>query len=110
MSDYKLVDSNKPICLTDFFSKVFTSCRNKYKKTQHTAEIKYDAKTICDVLYRFVNNSVYFSRYDHDIIDGKYLNRIHLTNIKMGVYDELFNKIQEIYIQENPDGLKNLSI
>lgn len=49
-------------------------------------------------------------RFDDDVISGKYLNKIHLINIEMKVYETLYEKLFMIYAQENPEELLKLSI
>lgn len=83
------------INLKQIFIDSYNEYVNKYKFTKHNSSTKYPTEKIYNALYKFTNNSVYFSRYT-EIINGKYLNEIHNFLIKYSFYDILYKKIRNL--------------
>ena len=106
----------EPVNLSKLFIQTHNEIISKYKKNNgsikhYTPQLRYSE------LYNFVYKECYWSRHnvDNSVIDnhkdkntdinipdhipGKYLNEIHLFYVKYGLYDSLYAKLVNIWLQ-----------
>jgi hypothetical protein len=86
------------INLSELFGDTYKEYINEHKYTEHTSNSKYSTQDIFDAMFKFVNNSVYFSKFN-DGINGKYLNKIHNNLTDHSFYDALYKKLLNIYVK-----------
>jgi len=85
------------INLLEIFTETYNFCKKNNKSESHMTRIKYKAPDIFNTLKKLISNSCYFSRFT-DLINGKYLNEIHLSLEGFSFYDLLYKKLLSVYL------------
>ena len=87
------------INLLDIFNETYNEYLMKRKIVKHTSINKHKPCHIFENLHKFVDNSCYFKRFAHGLLNGKYLNEIHQSLINNSFYDILYSKLLNIYLK-----------
>ena len=83
----------------DEFTKMYNDYLNKYTcQKYNSSDDGYTAANIFQSLNQFISNSVYFSRFD-GVVEGKYLNKIHLFLCRNDFYTSLYKHLLTIYFE-----------
>ena len=89
----------------ELFTKIIETQNNKYKENKYCTNVRYPHNIYANEIFKFIRNSIYFSRYSMKYknyeLKGKRLNAKHLEYSRMGVYDELYKTLLDLYYSEN---------